>query len=300
MKYYSFSYMFARSFKSFFRNGFMSFASVLILTACLFVTGCLGLVTYNLYVNLETLSELNEIVCEIKLDIDEETARSLEAEILKLDNVKQVVFVSKEEAMDQMREKYAAHPEILAMYEETGENPLPYVYKVTYESTDEVLTLKNNLGKFEQFESINDRIGITKTIENIKNTVLIVFIGLLIILIFTSAVIIMNTISMAITSRSKEITVMRYVGATSFFISFPFVLESLIIGIISTCIAFGTQYGVYSFLTRAVSTSSGISKFIQVVPFSEVWLYVLLAFVVISFLTCFTASKISLSKHIKV
>ncbi len=299
MKYYSFSYMLAKSLKSFFRNGFISFASVFILASCLCITGCSGLITYNLYVNLESLNELNEIVCEIKPGVDEETARSLEAEILKLDNVKQVVFVSKEEAMDQMRERYAAHPEILAMYEQTGENPLPYVYKVTYESTDEVLTLKNDLGKLDAFESINDRVEITKTIENIKNTVLVVFISLLIILVFISAVIIMYAVSMAITSRSKEITVMRYVGATNFFISFPFVLESFIAGLISTCIAYVIQYVVYDFLVRAISASVGISEFIKVVPFSEIWLYVLLAFIAISFLTCFTASKISLSKHIK-
>lgn len=292
--------MLSRSFKSFLRNGFMSFASVLILTSCLFITGSVGLLTYNLYVNLESLTELNEIVCEVKLDVDDDTAAGLKEQIEALDNVKEVVFVTKEEAMEQMRQRYASHPEVLAFYEETGENPLPFVYKVTYESTDEVLTLKSNLGKIDEFESITDRLEITKTIENMKNSITLIFIGLLIILVFTSIVIIMNAIRMAISSRSKEITVMRYVGATSFFISAPFVLESMIIGLISTAVAYAIQYGLYSYLYNAVNKDMGISEFIRIAPFSDVWLYTLLAFIAISFITCFSGSKISLAKHIKV
>ncbi len=304
MNRYSTSYILSQSFHGFSRNGFMSLASILILTSCLLITGCFGLLIYNLYVNLNALDELNEIVCVVNYEVDEQSALALKPKIESLDNVANVVFVSKEEALEQMRESYSGYPSLLAWMEESnwdGENnPLPFVYKVTYTDTEKVPSLTYELQNMAEFKTVDDRISLTNTLENVRTTVLFVFIGFLVILLFISVIIIMNTVRMAISSRSKEITVMRYIGATKFFISLPFILESFIIGLISAVIAFGIQYGIYAYVFQKISTDPDINSLITVAPFSEVWGYVLLAFIAVSLLTCYIGSKISLVEHVKV
>ncbi len=304
MNRYSTSYILSQSFHGFSRNGFMSLASILILTSCLLITGCFGLLIYNLYVNLNALDELNEIVCVVNYEVDEQSALSLKSKIESLDNVENVVFVSKEEALEQMRESYSGYPSLLAWMEDAnwdGENnPLPFVYKVTYTDPEKVPSLTYELQNMAEFKTVDDRISLTNTLENVRTTVLFVFIGFLVILLFISVIIIMNTVRMAISSRSKEITVMRYIGATKFFISLPFIFESFIIGLISAVIAFGIQYGIYAYVFQKISTDPDINALITVAPFSEVWGYVLLAFIAVSLLTCYIGSKISLIEHVKV
>ncbi len=298
MNHYSFSYIMSKSFHGFTRNGFMSFASVLILTSCLLITGCFGLLIYNLYVNLNALDELNEIVCIVHYDVSEEDVIALGDKLEELENVSAVVFVSKEEALDQMRKKYADYPGILEVYEK--ENPLPYAYKIKYIDSEKVSNLTYELRNFKEFKNVDDRVDITNTLENMRKTILFVFIGFLAILLFISVVIIMNTVRMAISSRIKEITVMRYIGATKFFISLPFIIESFIIGFISAAIAYGLQYGIYAYLFNTINSDADINGIITVAPFADIWWIVLIAFFAVSTLTCYIGSKISLVEHVKV
>ena len=123
MRKYSFSYLMSRSFKGFSRNSLMSIASVLILTSCLLVSGSFGLIIYNLYVNLNSLNELNEIVCMCNYDkIPNEELDDLYNRLTALPNVDSVKFTSREEALENMREKYAQHPQVLSRFNEDN-NP---------------------------------------------------------------------------------------------------------------------------------------------------------------------------------
>ena len=93
---------------------------------------------------------------------------------------------------------------------------------------------------------------------------------------------------------------MRYIGATGWFISFPFMIESLFTGLVSAVIAFVLQFLTYNYMFNMLSSGAASSGIITIVPFSELWPYVVIGFLALSFLTCYIGSKISLSKHIKV
>ncbi len=300
MNHYSPSYILSKSFHGFTRNGFMSFASVLILTSCLLITGCFGLLIYNLYVNLQALDGLNEIVCIVNYDVGEEEVSELEERIRSLENVSEVVFVSKEEALQSIEERYKNSPDksFLELYRK--DNPFPYAFKITYEDAEQVPSLTYELQNMKELKSVDDKIDLTQALENMRKTILYVFIGFLAILLFISVIIVMNTVKMAISARSKEITVMRYIGATKFFISLPFILESFIIGLISSVAAFGLQYAIYSYVFNKITTDADINNLIFVVPFSEIWYIILIAFVAIATLTCYVGSKIALVEHVKV
>ena len=304
MRKYSFSYLMSRSFKGYSRNGLMSLASVLILTSCLLISGCFGLIIYNLYVNLNSLNELNEIVCICNYEkLPDEELDELYKTLTRLPNVQSVEYTSREEALDRIREKYAKYPQVIDRFNEDN-NPFFEVYTITYSGSDQdamnlLFTLRNK-NEFPQFRTVEDRLETAGKLEKLKNTILWIFGGFMIVLLFISVVIIMNTVRMAIAARKEEIEIMRYIGATGWFISFPFMVESFITGLISAAIAFGLQMLVYTNVTRLLSFDGSASGLITIVPFSQVWYFVLGGFIVLGLITSYIGSKISLSKYIKV
>ena len=304
MRRYSFSYLMSRSFKGFSRNGLMSVASILILTSCLLVSGTFGLIIYNLYVNLNSLNELNEIVCMCTYEkIPDEQLDDLYNRLVALPNVENVQFTSREQALENMREKYAQHPQVLDRFNEEN-NPFFEIYTITYSGSDKdavnlLFTLRNK-NEFPEFRAVEDKLETANTLERLKNTILWIFGSFMIVLIFISIVIIMNTVRMAISSRSEEIEIMRYIGATGWFISFPFMIESLFTGLVSAIIAFILQFITYNYLFSLLASGGSSTGIITITPFSELWHFVALGFLALSFLTCYVGSKISLSKHIKV
>ena len=181
------------------------------------------------------------------------------------------------------------------------QNPLSDAFKVVYKDINGITELRDRLSAIDGIRSVKDAADAAQTLQNLKDTVMIIFVGFMIALIFVSLVIIGFTISMAISTREKEVLVMRYVGATSFFISFPFLLESIFIGLISTAIAYGLQYGLYGYLcSMLVNSGQEVASFISIAPFSEIWLPTLLGYLFIAILTCYVGCKITLSRKVKV
>ncbi len=181
------------------------------------------------------------------------------------------------------------------------QNPLSDAFKVVYKDINGITELRDRLSAIDGIRSVKDAADAAQTLQNLKDTVMIIFVGFMIALIFVSLVIIGFTISMAISTREKEVLVMRYVGATSFFISFPFILESIFIGLISTAVAYGLQYGLYGYLcSMLVNSGQEVASFISIAPFSEIWLPTLLGYLLIAILTCYVGCKITLSRKVKV
>ncbi len=180
-------------------------------------------------------------------------------------------------------------------------NPLSDAFKVVYKDINGITELRDRLSAIDGIRSVKDAADAARTLQNLKDTIMIIFLVFMVVLVFISVVIIMNTVSIAISTREKEILVMRYVGATSFFISFPFLLESVIIGLISTAVAYFVQYVVYGYLCSILMNSGQeVSTFLSIAPFSEIWLPTLIGYLIIALLTCVIGSKISLAKNVKV
>ena len=157
-----------------------------------------------------------------------------------------------------------------------------------------------NVDDFPEFKSVDDKIDVAKTLDELKNTVLWIFLSFMAVLLLISVIIIMNTVSISISTRSKEITVMRYVGATNRFITFPFYMETFVVGFISTAIAFGLQFLAYDRLVKYIFSDAELNSLIIVVPFGDIWYWLLPAFLAVALVTCFIGAAIALSKHIKV
>lgn len=180
-------------------------------------------------------------------------------------------------------------------------NPLSDAFKVVYNDIEGISKLRDELTAIDGIRTVEDAADAAKTLDTFKNVILLFFVLLMIVLVTISCIINVYTINMAITTRKDEILVMRYVGATGFFISFPFMFESAMIGLISSIVAYICQFAAYGYVSSMViGSEQELASFVSVVPFSEIWLVVLVANILISVTTCLIGCKMSTKKHIKV
>lgn len=293
---YRLTYFIGQAFKSLWRNGVMSFASVAVLMSCLVVMGGFALLVLNIDSNLEEINLMNQIVVFCHPDATEEEIVSVEAQIKALDNVELVERVTKEQALQQMKDR---SDEYENLYDDiTAENnPLSDSFNITYVSEKEVATLHYQLSnEIEGVRKVNARTDLANSIADLKNGIQLIFIWFLAILFVVTIFIIINTIKLAVHSRRHEISVMRYVGATGWFIILPFIFEGIIIGLFASGIAYLVEMYVYKYIEGSVL--EGL-EMLTLVPFSSIDMKVLLGFVAVGVITGIVGSCISLGKYLK-
>ena len=294
MRRYSVMYFISQSVKGLWRNGVMTLASIIVLMSCLVVMGSFALVVMNLNENLDSLGDMNEMVAFIELEKSEEEITAIREKVATYDNIKEIKYVSKEQALEEEKKKYEEeYPEF---FEGITGDIYPASVVITYKDNDKVETLKYDLEHTEGIYKVKCRADIAETIETMKNGIVYLFLWFLAVLFVVSLFVIVNTIKLAVFGRRQEISIMRYVGATNWFIMIPFVLEGVWIGLLSSGISYGIVTYIYRFVQKAVATDY---EMFTIIPFAQLQGWLLLAFVVIGIVTGITGSSISLRKHLK-
>ncbi len=295
---YNIVYFFRLAFQGIFRNGFMSFAAVMVLVSSLLVSGCFWALWENVEYNLNELNEYNKIVVFANKDAEAHTVARLAEKILAIDGVKEVEVLSKDQVLDNLFEEYGEYQDILDMYHE--DNPLKDQIIITYDDPSRVDTIVyriNNMNEdaetLNAVAKINDRRDVAQKIDDVKGYASVVFTWLMVLLFLVSVFIIINTIKLAVSSRKDEISIMRYVGASGFFVSFPFVLEGIILGLFSAGVAFGLQYYIY-YVAQGAFSGSGL---VTIIPFDSLLKELLILFAGVGVGLGVIGSLISLRKY---
>lgn len=298
MRRYRLSYFLGQSFKGLWRNGIMSLASITVLMGCLVVIGSFALLTLNINANLENLGLLNQIVVFIDENKTDEEALEIFEKIKQLDNVDtsedKTYFIHRDEALAEEKERYSEYSGLYELVE--GDNPLRHSCVITYIDNSKVEDLDYEIGRIDGIAKKNNRLDLAMTIEDVKSGISLVLVWFMVILFVVSIFVIINTIKLAVHARREEISIMRYIGATEWFIMLPFVFEGIIIGIISSVIAFFIQWYTYRYV---VSMLSGSLAFVDIIPFGDVYQLIALAFLGVGILTGIIGSTISTRKHLK-
>lgn len=293
---YSTRFFLKQAFTSLWRNGVMSFASIAVLMSLLVVLGSFVLLVTNLNVNLDNIAKLNVIMVFCEYDLTEEETTMVETEIKALANVDKCVHISKEESLETMKEESGDS----GIYDDmTGENnPLCESFEVTYANDDEteVFNLEAQLRNIDGVRKINSVYQTAKAIDGFKNGIMLVFVWFLVILFVVSVFVIINTIKLAVYARRHEINVMRYVGATNGFITFPFVLEGVIIGGAASIVAYGIEMLLYNYVSTTALV--GVS-FVTIIETAKIAAPLAVGFVVVGMLTGVIGSVFSLRKYLK-
>ena len=310
MKKYSIVFFVRQSLNGLFMNSIMSITSVFILTACLVLTGCFALLMINTNINLEQLNSLNKIIFFIDPDYEsEEQIKAIKDEIAGLENVENIKFISKEEALETVKKKNAAFAwvfeedaDLLAKI--TEDNPISNSIEITYKNINGVNTLVYYLRSMDGVAKTSDgapnvknQVEVSELIESLRDIVMLVLVGVLLVFFLLAIFIILNTVKLSVYSRKNEIEIMRYIGATNFFIIVPFLLEGVIIGLLSALIAFFSQMYIYKW---AISAIGQMTEVFEIVPFSEVNAAIFAAFALTGVLCGFFGSAVSSRKYLKV
>lgn len=284
------------AFKNLWRDRVMSSASVLVLASCLVLLGCFSLLVVNINTNMNRLVSLNEIVAFVDYDLSSEEVEVIGQRIRVLDNVESIEFISKDAGLDSMKEDYAGFEDVFDSMKESGDNPLSDSFRIKYKDNSKVTTLDYNLRQIEGVRKVNNRLDLATSLENFKNGISVIFIGFLVVLFIVSVFIIINTIKLAVNSHMEEIRVMKYIGASDWFIVVPYIIEGTIIGIFSSVIAYLAQWYVYYSLEKMVASDI---KMIELASFGDIGGIVALAFLAVGILTGIVGSCISLHKNLQ-
>lgn len=294
MKRYRLTYFLGQSLKGLWRNGIMTIASIMVLVSCLVVMGSFWLLLQNIDVNLEQLGLLNEIVVFIDAKKTDEEVADIGAQIRALDNVGEVTFVSKEQALIEESERYAGYTDILNIL--TDENPYRDSFVIKYIDNSKVATLDYQVGQIDGVAKVNDRLDIAMTIEKLKSGISMVLIWFMVILFVVSIFVIINTIKLAVHSRRTEITIMRYIGATDWFVILPFIFEGILIGLISSGIAYLIEWYMYGYVVSMIGDNFNM---LTILSFNDIRATVAIAFVGIGVVTGIIGSTISTRRYLK-
>lgn len=291
MKRYNIFYFIGQALSGLWRNGVMSFASIAVLMSCLVVIGGFTLLVETININLDQFGVLKEIVVFCDTDATEEEIVAIGEKIGKLDNIESIERVTKAEGLEYMKSKYEVYADVADEV-----NPLPDRYDITYIDNDKVSELDYQLRQIDGITKVNNRFELATTLENFKSGIMLVFVWFLIILAVVSIFIIINTIKLSVFSRRNEISIMRYVGATGWFISLPYVFEGIIIGLFASVCAYFIEWYIYSYIETLVMTDL---QMISIMQFSEIGNIVLIGFIALGVITGIIGSCISLSKYLK-
>lgn len=258
---YSIRYFLHEGLHSIVVHGFMSFAAVTVIAACLLITGTFSLVAYNIEILISGLESQNEIAVYIDETYTREQALALKEQILSVDNVKEVVFVSKEELFDKYLEELGDDAAVMEDLRE--DNPLRDSYRVVmedvsrHEETVEALEQTQGIASTNSEKEISDRLIQIRRVVNAVSYTLIALLGAV------SIFIISNTVKLAMFARREEIAVMKMVGATNGFIRTPFVIEGVALGLMAAVVAFFAEWGVYTYIVTELVQGTAIFGMVE-------------------------------------
>lgn len=267
----SFGYYWKEGFRNIFKHGFMSIAAVLIMIACLLLTGTVTLIAYNIDQSIETLQQSNEIVVFIDEDLTTREAKALGSEFERIDNIATIEFEDRDVALEKYREELGEDAVILENYN-SANNPLRNSFIFTLkdptlaEQTIEEISAVDGTDYIRADEDVISRLIQVQRVFNIVALAMVV--GLAVISIF----IIANTVKLAMFARREEISIQKMVGATNWFIRWPFVIEGMVLGLLAGGLAFLAEWGLYSELTNI---ASGVIPYFHILPFNNLRLLVL-------------------------
>lgn len=303
MNYNILKYLVSEGFKGVLKNKKSAFASLIIMYITLITVG-LGIAgAKNVSSIVEQLEREFPIKVFIKDNISKDDLAYMEDSIRVIPYVNDVKYTSKAEAFKNKKEEMKGTADVMMLsYTETN-NPFPADFTITLTDLSKSEEVVNELNKLDNvYMKDGKKYIVTKydtitKLNKVKKGIKIMFIILGGLLVTGSVLIIGNTIKLAVNSRKREISIMKYVGATNNFIRAPFVVEGIVIGIIATAISLLTVGTLYSIIYKK---SGGNLFSYQVLSFSDLFSTELIAFAILGIGIGVIGSIISMKKYLKV
>ncbi len=295
MKGTSLKYLTHEGFRNVWVNRLMSLASVTVLMACLIIMGAGIMIYFNINNVVDKVQSQNVVMVYVADDASEDETTQIGTSLKGISNVENCEFVPKEVAFQEQIQSMGGDA---ALFEGFDEIPLPDAYKVTVKDLSQFETTVSQIKQINKVDSVRENSDLASKLLSLRHAVSIVSVGLVVMLFLVALFIISNTIRITMFSRKLEISIMKAVGATNWFIRWPFMIEGMILGTISGIVSLGVLWGLYAVAEKVFAQTLSLIGF-SLVPFSGYWWQILLVFVAIGLFTGGFGSLVSMAKYLK-
>ena len=297
MRFNVISYLIGEGFSNIFKNKKSTISSLMIMCATMLVFGLFFVIGENVNAFVDNVADAQEIRVFIVNTATDEQVEQVGNEILSINGVRNVEYVSKDDAYDSMREWLGE--EAVAGYEEN--NIFPASYNVTLTDLELNEEVQEQIWQIENVEDIRSSNQTIAQVIRLAKGVRIVTAAILVLLVVISIAIISNTIKLTVHARRKEISIMKYVGATNSFIRWPFLVEGIIIGIISGLISVAIIGLAYTYIANKMSGSDFMEMISwNLLEFKSMFNLILTVYLGLGIGIGIVGSSISMKKYLEV
>lgn len=294
-KRFNASYYIREGFHSIFTHGFMSFAAVCMIVACLLIMGSFTLVAVNLDHMLGDLEKENEFLAYIDENYTQEQIWDLLTEVNAVPNVSQVTFVTRQEAKSAFLEGRESNP----LLETLPDEVLRDRFRIHVTDIEAMSATVDQVEQLDGIVNISAAIEVAQGFVMVRNIATGVAVVLIAILVVISLFIISNTIKLATFYRREEIAIMKMCGATNGFVRWPFVVEGMILGLTGALLAFFLQWGIYGMVGRLIIQSNGLNL-ITILSYQSMSQNILAVFCATGFVIGVGGSVVAIRKFLQV
>jgi len=298
VKYNRFGYLIGEGFSNVFKNKKSTGASLMIMCATMIIFGIFLMLSENINHFVDDIKSEQGFQVFLKTDATDEEIQEVGDKIRQIDAVSTVEFKDKEYAYNFMKEKFGESADLLEGY---GYDFYSTSYIVTLTDLRLSKDVQNQISQFDNVKKIQSSDETVTTLLNVANGIKIVTAVILVLLVIISIFIISNTIKLTVHARRKEISIMKYVGATNNFIRWPFIVEGMIIGILASIISIIIVGGAYSVLAeQAVNSSFMVKIGLNLLSFKDMISSIIVVYMLLGIGIGALGSVISMRKYLKV
>ena len=295
MKLQTIEYYFREVLVSMIRNRWMTFASIGTVAVSLFVLGVFLILVMNMNKMASSLESQVQISIYINDNLPEQGRKDIERMTRDLKSVSAIEYVPREKALKILRERLGENKKILDALGDS--NPLPNSFLVTVKSADDVKKTAAAIADLYGVDEVRYGQDVAANLFEMTHLLRLFGIILMALLMGATVFIISNTIRLTVFARRKEIAIMKYVGATDWFIRWPFILEGVAIGIIGGGVSALALRSFYSAMTAKIYESLAFFPMVEQYPFMH---YVTTALICAGILIGMLGSTVSLKRFMEV
>ena len=299
MKYNILTYLIGEGFSNVFKNKKRAMTSLGMMCVTMLIFGIFFVIGQN----------LNHFVTEIEADqgmqvflqktSTDEQIQEMKTKLQNINGVNTIEYVSKEDALQQMKNKFKDKSSILNGYEK--DNPFPPSYIITLTDLNLAKQVKQEITAMPEVTEITSSDETIITLVKLAKGIKIGTYAILAFLIVFSIFIIANTIKLTVHARRREISIMKYVGATNSFIRWPFAVEGIIIGLMSGAISIGILSGIYYLVVQNDTFISMTTKIgLTLLQFGDMLNTIIIIYLALGIGIGVLGSTISMRKYLKV
>ena len=298
MKYNIFGYLIGEGFSNVFKNKKSTGASLMIMCATMIIFGIFLILGENINHFVDEIKSEQGFQVFLNKDATDEEIQKVGEKIKALDGVSTAEYKDKEYALNTMKEKLGDRAELIEGY---GPDYFPPSYVVTLTDLNMSKDVQNKIMEFDNVNKITSSDQTVSTLLGLARGIKLVTGIILALLIVISIFIISNTIKLTVHARRKEISIMKYVGATNNFIRWPFIVEGMIIGIFASIISIVIVGGAYSlFAEQAVNAQFMQAINMSLVGFKDMISSIIFVYMLLGIGIGALGSVISMRKYLKV